>query len=144
MPKKKEYNTKNLRPPQTTSEARERGRKGGVKSGEKRREKRTLREAVLLLMSSDCRMPQVKAKMQELGITDEEQTNQMAMTIAMFGEAMKGNVQAFNSLRDTMGEKPVAKTELTGKDGEAIQIKEEKNLTMEEARNFYDELLKKI
>ena len=68
----------------------------------------------------------------------------MAMTIAMFGEAMKGNVQAFNSLRDTMGEKPVARTELTGKDGEPIQVEEEKQLTMKEARDFYNELLKKI
>lgn len=89
-------------------------------------------------------MPQVKAKMQELGIADEDQTNQMAMTIAMFGEAMKGNVQAFNSLRDTMGEKPVAKAEITGADGEPIAIKEEKQMTMAEARAFMKELEKKI
>lgn len=144
MLKKRTYNEKNLRPVRSEKEARELGRKGGVKSGEKRREKKTLREAVQILLSSSCKIPQVKAKMQELGIENEDQTNQMAMTIAMFGEAMKGNVQAFNSLRDTMGEKPVARTELTGKDGEPIQVEEEKQLTMKEARDFYNELLKKI
>jgi hypothetical protein len=137
-------NNKNLRPVRTKEEASARGRAGGIRSGEVRRNKKTLRETVLFLLGGSCKMPQVKAKMQELGIADEDQTNQMAMTIAMFGEAMKGNVQAFNSLRDTMGEKPVAKAEITGADGEPIAIKEEKQMTMAEARAFMKELEKKI
>lgn len=97
-----------------------------------------------MLLSSECKVPQIKAKMQELGIADEEQTNQMAVTLAMFGEAMKGNVQAFNSLRDTMGEKPVARTELTGAEGGPIEVKKEEQMTMKQAREFMDDLLKQI
>jgi len=41
----------NLRPPKSTEEARERGRKGGIKSGEVRRERKALKEELLLLLS---------------------------------------------------------------------------------------------
>lgn len=143
--KKKGNNTQNLRPVRTKAEARERGKNGGIKSGEKRREKKTMRETVQMLLSMDCKaMPQVKAKLMELGVPEEDMTNQMAMTLAMFGEAMKGNVQAFNALRDTAGEKPVAKAEITGADGAPIALKEEKQMTLKEAKEFYNELIKKI
>lgn len=40
----KNYNTDNLRPPYSPSEARENGRKGGLKSGESKRKKKEFRE----------------------------------------------------------------------------------------------------
>ena len=87
----------------TSEEAREIGRKGGKKSVEKRRERRALREELLLLL----------------------QTNnyQEKISLAMLNEAVNGNVKAFEVIRDTIGEKPIIKSEVTGKDGEALTTK---------------------
>lgn len=134
----------NLKPIRSTSEARRRGRNGGVKSGEARRAKKTLREAVLLLLHSKCTMEDVQAQMEALGLAKKDMTNQMAMVVSMFNEAMQGNVQAFNSLRDTAGEKPANITELTGKDGKAVEIKHEEQLTPKQAAAFIAELKKQI
>lgn len=141
---KKADGTANLKPVRSTAEAKKRGKKGGIASGKARRAKKTLREAVLLLLNSKCAFDDVKAKMESLGISKKEMTNQMAMTVAMFEEAMQGNVQAFNTLRDTAGEKPANVTELTGKDGAPINMKQETDLTPKQAAAFIAALNKKI
>ena len=79
-----------LKPVRTKEEASERGRKGGIASGESRREKATLRECLDLL------------------------TGREAVAVALFEKAMSGDVKAFQELRDTVGEKPVDKQELSG------------------------------
>ena len=88
------------------NEVRENGRKGGKRSGDVRRAKKTMRETCEMLLAMDCKIGNIKTKMKEIGIPENEQTNQMAITISMLKSALNGNVQAFNSLRDTMGEKP--------------------------------------
>lgn len=100
---KKNLIPNNERSPQ---EVRENGRKGGKKSGEVRRAKKQFRETCELLLSLDCKIEKAKETMKKMGIPENEQTNQMAITISMLKSALNGNVQAFNSLRDTMGEKP--------------------------------------
>lgn len=117
----------------TTSEQREITRKGGKKSGEVRRAKKLFRETCELLLSMDCKMGNAKEAMRKMGIPENEQTNQMAITISMLKSALEGNVQAFKELRDTMGEKPVQRQEITGKDGQPLQ---ERELTMKEAIDF--------
>lgn len=97
-----------------------------------------------MLLNGKCTEAEVKARMQSLGIAAKDMTNQMAMTVAMFDEAMQGNVQAFNTLRDTAGEKPANVTELTGKDGKAVEIKHEEQLTPKQAAAFIAELKKQI
>lgn len=75
----------NLRPPRSTAEARERGKKGGVASGKARRERKALREELLALLSD--------------GDTQEK------VCIALIRQARRGNTRAFEVLRDTVGEK---------------------------------------
>jgi len=135
-------NKNKLQPVRTKREASLRGRNGGIRSGEARRAKKSLRETVLMLLNGKCTEAEAKKRMADLGISAKEMTNQMAMTVSMFQEAMSGNVQAFNSLRDTAGEKPA--TEITGKNGEPISIMQERELTAEEAAAFYTALDKKI
>lgn len=104
-------NSKNLRK-LTTEEAREIGRKGGVKSGEIRKKKKMMKEQISLLLSlpfpdvRDKTGKKIKTIFQQLGIDDENIDNQMAIIIAMWQQALKGNYKAFNTLRDTVGEKP--------------------------------------
>lgn len=80
-----------LKPVRTKEEARERGRKGGIKSGEKRRERKTIREELLLLLSTG--------------------NNQKKMSVAVLEKAMAGDTKAFEVIRDTIGEKPVEKVQ---------------------------------
>lgn len=73
------------------------------KSVEKRRERRALKEELLLLLDTN----QFREK----------------ISLAMITEAVNGNVKAFEVIRDTIGEKPITKSEITGKDGESLTTK---------------------
>lgn len=98
--------TKNLKSIRSVNEAREKGKKGGIKSGEARREKKKLRQ--LLEMALEMREE------------NADETNAMAITVALIKQAKKGNVLAYTTIRDTIGEKPTDKQEITGKDGEPL------------------------
>jgi len=93
----------NLKPVRTKEEARERGKNGGVKSGEARRRKRDMKSAAALLLDMDAWGPNMKAQMQQMGIEENEMTNQMAVLVSMLSEAQHGNVRAAEFLRDTAG-----------------------------------------
>lgn len=82
----------NLRPFRSKSEARERGRKGGIASGEARRLKKSIRDRLVMLLETKC----------DGGITNAD-----AIAMAIMEKAKRGDVQAFATLRDTVGEKPV-------------------------------------
>lgn len=75
----------------TTEEQREIARKGGIASGKARAARKTLKEELLALLSQ--------------GDTQER------VSLALLQQALDGNIQAFNTLRDTIGEKPVDKVE---------------------------------
>lgn len=114
-------NEQNLNPARTKSEAREKGAKGGKASGEARRAKKTLRELVELfgeLGVSD----EARKKMKAIGIPEEFWTRKMQPVVALFSKANKGDVGAFNAIRDIIGEKPVDKTQLSGGFDTNIQI----------------------
>lgn len=83
-------NEQNLRTP-TSTEARERGRKGGIASGKARRERKTLKDELLLLLQED--------------------DNNTKISVALLNKALMGDIQAFTTIRDTIGEKPTDKIE---------------------------------
>lgn len=101
--------SENLKPFNTLTEdeQRELRIRGGKKSGETRRMRKTLREQLDMLLSLNLKNDRLKKQIQNLGISEEEITNGMALTIAMYQEALKGNPRAFELIRDTIGEKPV-------------------------------------
>ena len=87
-------NEQNLIPgnKRTLSERREIARKAGIASGKKRAEKANFK------------------KLLEIALNEEykgEMTNAEAMVISMIQEALEGNVKAFETIRDTIGQKPV-------------------------------------
>ena len=96
----------------TKKEQREIARKGGIRSGEVRRKKKLMKDQISLLLSlpfpdvRDKTGKKIRTMFKQLGIDDENIDNQMAMIIAIWQRALKGDYQAFNSLRDTVGEKP--------------------------------------
>lgn len=93
----------------TTSEAREIGSKGGKASGEARRRQRTLKETLEKLLSLPLKDESTREYIRQLGFNDEELDNKTALNVAMYQEALKGNVKAYELIRDTMGEKPTDK-----------------------------------
>jgi len=80
--------------PLTTEKAREVGRLGGIASGEAKRRKKTLRDELIALL--------------------ETEDTQSRVSIALIQEAIVGNgsgsvARAFETIRDTVGEKPIDK-----------------------------------
>ena len=105
-------NEQNLKPVQSTSEARKRGANGGKKSGETRRMKRTLREQMEMLLSLPVKDEATKNFIVSLGIDPASIDNATAITLSMYQEALKGNTKAFELIRDTLGEKPSDKIQI--------------------------------
>lgn len=117
MPRKQ---NENLKTPRSTNEAREWGEKGGKASGESRRKKKALREEMEELLSLTLKNEKLIQNIQSLGIPAEKgATFQTAITAAMIYQAAKGNVKAFNAIRETIA--PTKEEEAAGGDNR-IQI----------------------
>ena len=101
--------------------AAENGRKGGYAKSEAREQKRTLRELATLFGSLKLDGKQ-KRQMQELGIPETEHTRFMQAVVSLFQKALKGDVSAFNAIRDLIGEKPVDRTQLEGSFDTRLEI----------------------
>ena len=86
-------NEENLIPnsERTPEEHREICRKGGIASGEARRRKKTLKEELIALL--------------------ETNDNNNKISVALLQRALNGDIQAFTTIRDTIGEKPTEKIE---------------------------------
>lgn len=90
--------------------------KAGKASAKKRRERKALKEQLEILLNLPLTNNDLKVKLAKLGVKDEEMNNQMAMTIAIYQQAMKGNTKAYEIIRDTVGEKPIEKQEIKNVD----------------------------
>lgn len=109
-------NSENLKPnsERTPSERRENAKKAGIKSGEVRRARKTLKEELLLLL--------------------ENGDTQNKISLALIKKALKGDIKAFEVIRDTIGEKPADKHELKGEFKQKASLEDIKNL-----KNMLDE-----
>ena len=84
----------------TGSEQVKIARLGGIASGKAKRERKTLREELEFLLSKQLKNNK-----------GEDISTREAISTAMIGQAIKGNVKAFIAIRDTIGEKPTEKTQ---------------------------------
>lgn len=91
----------------TEEEQRKMASNGGKASVEVRRKKRLIKEQLELLLKLPLKDKSAIDKLKALGIEPEEIDNQMAMVISIWNKALRGDIQAFNSIRDTIGEKPI-------------------------------------
>ena len=101
---------------QSREEAKKNGSKGGQKSGEVRRQRKAMKEQMEMLLALPFKQKKQLDFMKDLGIEENEIDNQMALIVAMYGKALKGDVQAFNTIRE------VVKDEQTIKDEDRVQI----------------------
>ena len=96
-------NSENLKPPinkRSTKEQREIRKKGGIKSGEKRRERKKFKELLEIAL--------------QLPNEESGEQNDFAIIAALIKKAANGDTKAFELIRDTIGEKPTDKQEITG------------------------------
>ena len=100
---------KDLIPVRSSEEAKKRGRNGGIRSGEVRRAKKTMKEAAKMLMEMPVVYDSVAKGMKQLKIGQEDMTNQMAIIVSMYKEAMSGNVKAAQFLRDIISDEQTDK-----------------------------------
>ena len=102
-------NDENLIPfsERTESEQREIRRKGGIASGEARRKKVLLRGILEKALPMPEKNDQIKEMMRQAGWIDEEITQAVVVVQGLLMQAKKGDVAAFNAIRDLNGEKPV-------------------------------------
>ena len=87
--------------------------RGAYASAKVRREKKLIKDSIEMVLGLEVKNEKMKDQLRKLGIQDEDMTNQLALVVAMVNKGLKGDTQAFNSLRDTIGQKPVERTEVT-------------------------------
>lgn len=88
--------------------------RGGKASAEARRKKRDLRNALEMLLEST-----VTVKDKNTG-KEETMTGTQALTRKLFEQGMKGNIKAFVAIRETVGQDPVQKIEVSQTDPEVV------------------------
>ena len=84
----------------SANEARENGSKGGKKSGEVRRKRKAMKEQMEMLLTLPVKNQEQHSFIASLGINEKEIDNQMALIVAVYAKALKGDVQAFNAIRE--------------------------------------------
>lgn len=86
--------------------------KGGKAGAVTKRRRKAMREQLELLLKLPVANDNIKEQIEKLGVDDKDINNQMAVTIALFKQALEGNTKAYEIIRDTIGEKPIDKQEV--------------------------------
>lgn len=98
----------------TKEEQRKIASEGGKASVKARRERKAIAEQMKMLLELPLKDKNTKSKIKKLGINADDLNNQMAMVISIYQKALKGDVNAFKEIRDTIGEKPQENINLSG------------------------------
>lgn len=87
---------------------------GGKASGKARAERRDLRRALEMLLEKEY------TQRDKNGNVTGSLTGTEAISAKLFEQAMKGNIRAFETLRDTVGQKPIEKVMVADVEPEVI------------------------
>ena len=98
-------NEKNLRPFNTASEAREKGRKGGISSGKKRRERKLMAELLREALSQEVKTRSGETITHEIGVirglilkAEQGEAKAVELILKMLGQMPKEEITASVSL----------------------------------------------
>jgi len=133
----------NLKPFNTLSkdERREIAQKGAEATNKKIKEKKLLKDTIQMFFESTPTPEVIEQCANAFGFNPKDL--QEVITGGLIQKAMCGDAKAFEVLRDTAGQKPVDKKEITGADGEQLiktvyVTKEEKNKVNEHINSVID------
>ena len=112
----------------TPTERRESAQKAGIASGESRRKKKALRDMMELALQMEEQNEGYRNLMQKAGWEPENMTQMTVITQGLIQKAKAGDVQAYNAIRDIIGEKPVdeSKVEVGGDLFSRVRVVREK------------------
>lgn len=112
--RKKVDTTKNLIPSneRTPSERREIARKAGIASGKARRAKRDFKKVFNTILELDVKDKKLLKHIEQMGVNTEID-NKTLLAVTTFKKALKGDMRAFELIRDTIGEKPKEEIEVS-------------------------------
>jgi hypothetical protein len=102
--------------------------KGGKARAEKIKAKKTMKEMLDYLLEKEI-----------ANKNGDKASTQEAITIALIKEALKGNVKAFEVIRDTIGEKPTEKQETVVKVKDIKYQKEQMKEIINDIKTLADE-----
>lgn len=111
--------------PATKNTARIRGRNGALKANETKRINKTFKEIFTSLLNESIpentseQLGGLKAKIKEMfpHLKNDDITYKLALLLPIWKKIMSGDIgseRSFEILRDTIGEKPVERTEISG------------------------------
>ena len=111
--------------PFTKENAAEMGARGGIASQKVQKKKKKLKQCLAVILDLEPSQRN-KEKLLDMGIKDEDMSNQMLLAVTMFGKATKGDVRAAEFIRDLTGQQPVtsldrARTKLMNAQAEQIK-----------------------
>lgn len=89
----------------TSEQARKYGSKGGKASAEAKRKRKAMREQMELLLNLPLKNEKLKKRFEDMGIDADDLDNQMALVVATYQQALKGNINAVNTVREIIGER---------------------------------------
>lgn len=112
----------------TPSERRESAIKAGIASGDARRKKKALKEMMELALQMEEQNEGYRSRMLKAGWEPENMTQMTVITQGLIQKAKAGDVQAYNAIRDIIGEKPVdeSKIDLGGDIFSRVRVVREK------------------
>ena len=96
----------------TPDEEKEIRKKGNEAYRRNCKKRKAMKEQLKVLLNMPLENEQLKERIKNLGFEEKNIDNQLALTIALFQEGLKGNVKAYETIRDTIGEKPIEKQEI--------------------------------
>lgn len=91
----------------TEEQHRKLASKGGKASVIARKNKKAMKEIMENLLKIPVNDENVKEKMREMGIDNEDINNQTAMLVKLMNKALKGDLRAIDMIREITGEKVV-------------------------------------
>ena len=118
----------------TPSQRRKNASKAGKASGKKRQQNKTFKEIISKFLDGQVSDERLKQQMIDFGFADKEVSNKSCAVFALWREAIKGNTKAFELLRDTIGEKPQDKLNISGEVNNPFS-----GMTTEELRKILNE-----
>lgn len=100
-------NEQNLKPLNTINneEAKKIQSKGGKARQQQIRERKSMREQMEGLLSLSLKDQKVVNRFKQIGVDASDMNNQMALIVATYQKALKGDMQAMNVIRELIGER---------------------------------------
>lgn len=118
----------------TPEQRRKNASKAGKASAKKRQQNKTFKEIINKFLDGQVSDERLKQQMIDFGFADKEVSNKSCAVFALWKEAIKGNTKAFELLRDTIGEKPQDKINISGEVNNPFS-----GMTTEELRKILNE-----